>query len=111
MGYNIVIYPVTTLRLALKAVERGLSLLSQDKQKDMLSKMQSRKRLYELLKYEDYKKFDKEVFNFSKEKLKKGNTMSYKITVAYGDGIGPEIMTVVLSILQKAGADSQGGCR
>ena len=29
--------------------------------------------------------------------------MSHKITVAYGDGIGPEIMTVVLDILQKAG--------
>ena len=31
--------------------------------------------------------------------------MSQKITVAYGDGIGPEIMTVVLNILRKAGAD------
>ena len=31
--------------------------------------------------------------------------MSHKITVAYGDGIGPEIMTVVLDILHKAGFD------
>ena len=31
--------------------------------------------------------------------------MSQKITIAYGDGIGPEIMTVVLDILRKAGAD------
>ncbi len=30
--------------------------------------------------------------------------MSSKITVAYGDGIGPEIMTACLSILEKAGA-------
>ena len=29
--------------------------------------------------------------------------MSQKITIAYGDGIGPEIMAVVLNILQKAG--------
>ena len=29
--------------------------------------------------------------------------MSYKITVAYGDGIGPEIMEVVLQVLQKSG--------
>jgi len=29
--------------------------------------------------------------------------MSYKITVAYGDGIGPEIMEVVLDILEKSG--------
>ena len=33
--------------------------------------------------------------------------MSQKITVAYGDGIGPEIMTVVLDVLRKAGADFQ----
>ena len=33
--------------------------------------------------------------------------MSRKITVAYGDGIGPEIMSVVLDILRKAGADLQ----
>ena len=31
--------------------------------------------------------------------------MSQKITVAYGDGIGPEIMQAVLGILRKAGAD------
>ena len=29
--------------------------------------------------------------------------MSYKITVAYGDGIGPEIMEAVLSVLEKSG--------
>ena len=33
--------------------------------------------------------------------------MSYKITVAYGDGIGPEIMEVVLQILQKSGLEFQ----
>ena len=31
--------------------------------------------------------------------------MSQKITIAYGDGIGPEIMQAVLSILRAAGAD------
>ena len=33
--------------------------------------------------------------------------MSRTITIAYGDGIGPEIMTVVLDILRKAGSDFQ----
>ncbi|MCZ0932476.1 MAG: isocitrate/isopropylmalate family dehydrogenase, partial [Oligoflexia bacterium] len=33
--------------------------------------------------------------------------MSYKITVAYGDGIGPEIMEVVLQVLKKAGFEFQ----
>lgn len=66
MGYNIVIYPVTTLRLALKAVEKGLKLLTRDKQKEMLPDMQPREQFYELLKYEKYKQFDKEVFSFSR---------------------------------------------
>ena len=33
--------------------------------------------------------------------------MSHKITVTYGDGIGPEIMTVVLDVLRKAEMDFQ----
>ena len=69
MAYNIVIYPVSVWRLALKAVDEGLSLLSQDRQKDLLPQMQTRQELYDLLKYEDYNQFDKELFNFS---LKKG---------------------------------------
>ena len=31
--------------------------------------------------------------------------MTNKITIAYGDGIGPEIMTACLKIMEKAGAD------
>ena len=65
MGYNIVIYPVSLWRLALKAVEGGLDLLIQDKQKDLLPKMQTREQLYDLLEYEKYNQFDKELFNFS----------------------------------------------
>ena len=33
--------------------------------------------------------------------------MSYRITVAYGDGIGPEIMEVVLDVLEKSGWNFQ----
>lgn len=65
MGYNMVIYPVSAFRLALKAVEEGLELLLQDKQKTLISKMQSRKRLYQLIKYKDCMKFDKNVFDFA----------------------------------------------
>lgn len=70
MGYNIVLYPFTTWRLAFQAVEQGLERLYQDKQKDMLPQMQTRKRLYELLKYEDYKQWDKDIFNFKIDKDK-----------------------------------------
>ena len=68
MSYNIIIYPVSTWRLALKAVDEGLNLLFEDCQENMLSRMQTRKELYDLLEYESYNKFDKELFNFSVKK-------------------------------------------
>lgn len=65
LGFNIVIYPVTTLRLAMKAVEEGLSIIkSEGTQESAVGKMQTRAELYELLRYEDYAKFDKDIFNF-----------------------------------------------
>ncbi|RLA64586.1 MAG: methylisocitrate lyase [Epsilonproteobacteria bacterium] len=68
LGYNIVIYPVTTLRLAMKAVEDGLDyIMKSGSQEGILDKMQHRKRLYEILHYEDYNQFDKDIFNFNLE--------------------------------------------
>ena len=65
LGYDIVIYPVTTQRLALKAIEFGLSVLQEKgSQVDLLDTMQSRKELYELLSYEDYNQYDQNIFNF-----------------------------------------------
>jgi methylisocitrate lyase len=65
IGYNVVIYPVTTLRLAMFAVEVGLREIdSKGTQSGLLGQMQHRKRLYELLRYGDYDQFDDEIFNF-----------------------------------------------
>jgi len=65
LGINLVIYPVTTLRLAMKAIERGLAAISKEgTQASLIGEMQTRAQLYELLRYEDYAKFDKDVFNF-----------------------------------------------
>jgi methylisocitrate lyase len=59
VGVNIVIYPVTLLRLAMGAAERGLTeLASVGTQKGLVEQMQSRARLYELLGYDDYTAFD-----------------------------------------------------
>jgi methylisocitrate lyase len=65
IGYNVVIYPVTTLRLAMFAVEDGLREVgAKGTQSGLLDRMQHRKRLYELLRYADYNQFDHEIFNF-----------------------------------------------
>lgn len=66
LGYNAVIYPVTTLRLAMHAVEVGLREIdSAGTQSGLLGQMQHRSRLYELLRYAEYNQFDDDIFNFT----------------------------------------------
>jgi len=65
LGYNLVIYPVTTQRLAMYAVEQGLNAIKKEgSQEAVLDQMQTRSRLYEVLGYEDYNKFDSSLYNF-----------------------------------------------
>lgn len=72
LGYNLVIYPVTTLRLAMKAVEDGLKFIKDNgTQEPLLDKMQHRKRLYEILRYDEYNTFDQNIFNFKIDSTKK----------------------------------------
>jgi methylisocitrate lyase len=66
IGYNVVIYPVTTLRLAMFAVEAGLHEIdSTGTQSELLDRMQRRSSLYELLRYAEYNQFDDDIFNFT----------------------------------------------
>jgi len=68
LGYNIVIYPVTTQRLAIKSVEEGLRVIFEDgHQNNIVDKMQTRKRLYDLVEYEKYNALDENIYNFSSE--------------------------------------------
>ena len=68
LGYNIVIYPVTTQRLAMKNVEFGLKSIFYDgDQNKIIDKMQSRKRLYELVEYDKYNTPGKKITDFSTE--------------------------------------------
>jgi len=65
LGFNLVIYPVTTLRLAMKAVEDGLRVIkSEGTQASLIDRMQTRADLYKLIQYEDYAQFDQEIYNF-----------------------------------------------
>jgi len=66
IGINIVIYPVSLLRLAMGAAERGLdALAAEGSLNSSVQHMQTRARLYELLDYEAYNAFDTSVFNFT----------------------------------------------
>ena len=66
LGYNIVIYPVTSQRLAMKNVEDGLrAIFEHGHQNNIMNKMQTRKRLYELVDYEKYNSLDERIYNFN----------------------------------------------
>ncbi|AMM18934.1 methylisocitrate lyase [Frondihabitans sp. PAMC 28766] len=66
VGINLVIYPVSLLRIAMGAAERGLeTLTAEGSLKSEVAGMQTRARLYELLDYEAYNTFDTSLFNFT----------------------------------------------
>jgi methylisocitrate lyase len=66
LGVNIVIYPVTLLRLAMHAAGVGLAeIADRGTQDGLLDQMQHRRDLYDLLDYEAYSSFDTSVFNFT----------------------------------------------
>ena len=68
LGYNLVIYPVSSQRLAMQNVEIGLkSIYNDGHQNNIIDKMQTRKRLYELVEYEKYNTPDKKITDFSTE--------------------------------------------
>ncbi|WP_436967838.1 methylisocitrate lyase [Brevibacillus parabrevis] len=62
MGYQMVIYPVTSLRAAAKAYERIFSLIkTHGTQKAALSDMQTRSELYEAISYYRYEELDNRI--------------------------------------------------
>lgn len=63
LGYAAVLYPVTLLRVAMKAAEAALAMLADaGTQAELLDLMQSRQELYDLLGYEDYEQRDRKYF-------------------------------------------------
>ncbi|MCO7203549.1 methylisocitrate lyase [Microbacterium sp. CnD16-F] len=64
-GVNIVIWPVSMLRIAMGATGRALDTLTEEGHlTSQLDQMQHRADLYDLIDYEDYNHFDTNVFNF-----------------------------------------------
>ncbi|HEY5223010.1 MAG TPA: methylisocitrate lyase [Microbacteriaceae bacterium] len=66
IGVNIVIWPVSLLRMAMGAADRALDTLnSEGALTSQLGQMQHRSDLYDLIDYEGYNRFDTSVFNFT----------------------------------------------
>ena len=65
VGVNLVIFPVSLLRLAMGAAERGLdTILAEGSLTSRVPEMQTRARLYELVDYAGYASFDERVYTF-----------------------------------------------
>jgi methylisocitrate lyase len=59
LGYCLVIFPMTTFRVMMKAVEEALRTLKEaGTQRDFLERLQTRQELYELLRYDEYGQLD-----------------------------------------------------
>lgn len=66
IGINIVIYPVSLLRIAMGSAMRALDTLRDEGSlKSEVPRMQTRAELYELLDYQSYTQFDSGIFDFS----------------------------------------------
>ncbi|MDQ0642914.1 methylisocitrate lyase [Microbacterium murale] len=66
VGVNIVIWPVSMLRIAMGATGRALDTLNDEGHlTSKLGEMQHRADLYDLIDYESYNHFDSGVFNFT----------------------------------------------
>ena len=69
VGVNLVIWPVSMLRIAMGATERALDELQREGHlTGKLDEMQHRAELYDLVDYAAYNRFDTEVFNFTVER-------------------------------------------
>jgi len=66
VGVNIAIWPVSLLRLAMGTADRALDALQDEGHlKNQLGQMQHRADLYDLIDYEQYNRFDTNIFDFT----------------------------------------------
>ena len=67
-GYKIVIFPVTTFRIAMGAIRSALEVLKREgTQKSLLDKMMTRQEFYELIGYYEYEERDKQIASKAEE--------------------------------------------
>lgn len=74
IGYNIIVFPVTTLRASLKASKLVLEeIMKKGTQREYLNNLMERKEVYDLISYYSYEKKDKEILEKSIKLLGRDN--------------------------------------
>jgi methylisocitrate lyase len=68
MGYRLVIFPMTAFRVMMRAVIDALAELKRSgTQRDLLPRMQTRRELYDLLRYADYERLDRAIAGWDED--------------------------------------------
>jgi len=68
LGFAAVLYPVTLLRIAMRAAEAALGIIANEgTQQELLDLMQTREELYDLLGYHDYEQRDRVHFGLEED--------------------------------------------
>jgi methylisocitrate lyase len=68
MGYRLVIFPMTAFRVMMRAVIDALTELKRSgTQRDLLPRMQTRRELYDLLRYADYERLDRAIAGWDED--------------------------------------------
>jgi methylisocitrate lyase len=71
MGYNFVIFPVTSLRVMMRGVEESLQeLMQKGTQRGMLDRMMTRKEIYKLIDYDRYGELDRKTLTKARRLMK-----------------------------------------
>ncbi len=71
MGYRLILFPMTLLRISAKAMQQGLEQLKKEgTSQGMLEEMQSRADLYRLIRYSDFEDLDRAIASAPKGKKK-----------------------------------------
>ncbi|MBX5467498.1 MAG: methylisocitrate lyase [Firmicutes bacterium] len=77
LGYQVVLFPVTALRVAARAMEEAYRTLREaGTQRALLSRMQTRKELYEIIGYFDYEALDERLARSELPEVGEGATES-----------------------------------
>lgn len=74
MGYRLILFPMTLFRTAARAMEETLAVLKKEgTARGLLGQMQTRRELYEVIRYADYERLDQEIAS-GKKRRKNGRS-------------------------------------
>ena len=77
MGYRLILFPMSLFRMAARAMEETLAVLKKEgTSRGLLGQMQTRRELYEVIRYADYERLDQQIASATQGKKRRKNGRS-----------------------------------